>query len=91
MGDHSMFSMGFSKNQLGCCGYDELAVKPPTTSPLTSLKRKIQPEAQVNVVVPQPPILPRLSSAGTTSRIRVENFLRPVEGLLERGRREWRS
>jgi hypothetical protein len=87
MGDKSMFTMGFSKNQLGCCGYDELAVKPATTSPITNSKRI----PQVNMVKSQLAAPPRAGSIGTTSRVQIQNLQGPREGLLQKGRREGRS
>lgn len=87
MGDKSMFTLGFSKNQLGCCGYDELAVKPATTSPITNSKRIPQASAPKS----QAAAPPRFGSIGTTSRIQVQNLKGSGEGLLQKGRREGRS
>lgn len=87
MSERSMFSMGFSKTQLGCCGYDELAHKPATTSPISDASR-FPKQSQYKPVYVGPP---RYSSIGTVSYMRVENLRRPAEGLLQRGRREGRS
>jgi hypothetical protein len=89
MGDKSMFSMGFSKNQLGCCGYDDLAIKPATTSPITR-SNKI-PQASMNYIKTLKASPPRFSSVGTTARLNVANLSSAKEGLLQKGRREGRS
>lgn len=33
-------SLGNNHAHLGCCGYDDLGYKPPTTSPMSSARRK---------------------------------------------------
>lgn len=86
MNSKSMFTMGFSNAQLGCCGYDDLAVKPATTSPISDASRLPAPRALKSQIAP-----PRFSQVGSTSRMSVLNLPRPEIGLLQKGRREGRS
>jgi len=87
MSDRSMFTMGFSKTQLGCCGYDELVHKPQTTSPISDASRF----PKQNSYKPTYVGAPRYSSIGTTSQIRVENLPKASEPLRLRGRRDGRA